>query len=255
MALESASFINQLNSANPAPTDLLAQGDDHIRLIKAVLKATFPNLTGAVTVTEADLNSVSASSAGSGVPTGSIVAWYGSSGSVPAGWHICDGSTVAKSDGSGNITCPDLRDRTVIGVGSYAATQGNVYGAANQTATSAASGAHAHSTTAGGGGHTHTGVSVGGHSLTVSEMPAHDHTIGGNPGSGGGSLMQTSGGSPTTIHTGSTGSGAAHTHPMSWPSTPDGTHTHSTDTAAAHTHGVTMDVHQPSLALHYIMKL
>jgi microcystin-dependent protein len=256
MALESASYINQLNSANPAPTDLLAQGDDHIRLIKAVLQATFPNIDGPVTVDQDALNSVSSTSSASSVPVGAILAWYGSSGTVPAGWHICDGSaTVPRSDGTGTIAVPDLRDRTVIGVGSYAATQGNVYGAANQTATSAAGGSHSHATTAGGGGHTHSGVTVGAHALTISEMPAHTHTIGGNPGSGGGSLMQTSGGTATSIATNSTGGGAGHTHDMSWPATPDGTHTHATDTAAAHTHGVTIDVHQPAVALHYIMKV
>jgi len=43
MALESASFISGLVSANPPGTDAISQGDDHIRLIKTVLKATLPN--------------------------------------------------------------------------------------------------------------------------------------------------------------------------------------------------------------------
>ena len=45
MPLESATYISQLNSANPPGTDLGATLDDHIRLIKAVLQAQFPNLT------------------------------------------------------------------------------------------------------------------------------------------------------------------------------------------------------------------
>lgn len=57
MPLESASFINGLDANNPAAGDSLSQGDDHIRLIKSVLKATFPNVTGAVTATQAFLNS------------------------------------------------------------------------------------------------------------------------------------------------------------------------------------------------------
>ncbi len=43
MTIESATYINQLNSAYPATGDQVAEGDDHIRLIKAVLKATFGN--------------------------------------------------------------------------------------------------------------------------------------------------------------------------------------------------------------------
>ena len=34
----------------------LAQADDHLRLIKSTVKATFPNLTGAVTATHTELN-------------------------------------------------------------------------------------------------------------------------------------------------------------------------------------------------------
>lgn len=45
MGLESATYINDLVSSNPASTDLRGQGDDHIRLIKAAVRATFPNAT------------------------------------------------------------------------------------------------------------------------------------------------------------------------------------------------------------------
>ena len=42
MSLETATFIPSLDSSNPVSSDLRSQGDDHLRLIKAVLKATFP---------------------------------------------------------------------------------------------------------------------------------------------------------------------------------------------------------------------
>ena len=58
MALETAVYINELNSANPQSTDSVAQADDHIRLTKAAIKNTFPNVTGAVTVTQAQINDV-----------------------------------------------------------------------------------------------------------------------------------------------------------------------------------------------------
>jgi len=49
------------------------------------------------------------------VPVGIIVAWSGTIGTIPSGWTLCNGVTVPRSDGSGTITPPDLRDRFVIG--------------------------------------------------------------------------------------------------------------------------------------------
>ena len=56
MALESGTYINSLNTSNPASTDGLAQADDHLRLIKSTVKSTFPNVTGAVSATHTELN-------------------------------------------------------------------------------------------------------------------------------------------------------------------------------------------------------
>lgn len=58
MALEAGDgFISGLVATNPVnATDQVAQGDDHIRLIKTAVKGTFPNLTGAVTPSQAELN-------------------------------------------------------------------------------------------------------------------------------------------------------------------------------------------------------
>lgn len=47
MPVETATYISQLNSANPVATDGVVDGDNHMRLIKATLKATFPNFTAA----------------------------------------------------------------------------------------------------------------------------------------------------------------------------------------------------------------
>lgn len=48
MGLEVATFVNDLNTANPVGgTDQKAQGDDHLRLIKTVLKNTFPGMAAA----------------------------------------------------------------------------------------------------------------------------------------------------------------------------------------------------------------
>ena len=53
------------------------------------------------------------SSSGTTIPTGLISLWYGSIGSIPTGWYLCDGSNGT----------PDLRDRFIVGAGNtYAVT-------------------------------------------------------------------------------------------------------------------------------------
>ena len=44
MALENVDFVTELVKENPPGTDPLAQGDDHIRLIKKVLTKSFPDV-------------------------------------------------------------------------------------------------------------------------------------------------------------------------------------------------------------------
>ena len=56
MGLETGTYIDSLVTTNPASTDGLAQADDHIRLLKITLKNTLPNLSGAVSATQAELN-------------------------------------------------------------------------------------------------------------------------------------------------------------------------------------------------------
>ena len=58
MALETGSFISDLNASFPVSTDGLAQADDHLRLIKSTVKATFPNISGAMNATHTELNTV-----------------------------------------------------------------------------------------------------------------------------------------------------------------------------------------------------
>jgi len=58
MALETGTYINSLVATNPTSGDLKSQGDDHLRLIKAAIKASFPNVAGAVTLTHGQLSGV-----------------------------------------------------------------------------------------------------------------------------------------------------------------------------------------------------
>lgn len=48
MGLETATYISDLVTTNPPTTDNVAQGDDHLRLLKSVLQATFPSATKAL---------------------------------------------------------------------------------------------------------------------------------------------------------------------------------------------------------------
>lgn len=56
MGLETGTYISDLNSSNPVAGDPVNEGDDHLRLIKSTVKATFPSVTGAVTSTHTELN-------------------------------------------------------------------------------------------------------------------------------------------------------------------------------------------------------
>lgn len=56
MALETGTYISDLVATNPTSTDPKSEGDNHLRLIKSTVKATFPNITGPVTVTQDQLN-------------------------------------------------------------------------------------------------------------------------------------------------------------------------------------------------------
>lgn len=149
MAIETASYLSDLNISNPPGSDPVGQADDHIRLLKSVLKSTFPNLTGAVTSTQAQLNY-------GVVPTGAIIMWSGSTTSIPTGWALCNGQTAAKTDGSGNVTVPDLRDRFIVGAGTTYSV-GSTGGSTSNTPTITMSNA--------------------GTTLNINQIPSHNHGV------------------------------------------------------------------------------
>jgi hypothetical protein len=76
----------------------------------------------------------------SSVPSGCILLWSGSIGSIPAGFVLCNGSN----------STPDLRDRFVVGAGSSYAVDGTG-GSANAIVVS-----HTHTATVTDPGHNHS---------------------------------------------------------------------------------------------------
>jgi len=57
MPLETGTYISDLNASNPVgASDPKSAGDDHIRLVKSTILATFPSVTGAITLTHTQIN-------------------------------------------------------------------------------------------------------------------------------------------------------------------------------------------------------
>lgn len=157
------------------------------------------------------------------IPSGVIVMWAGAVNNIPVGWAFCDGTNGT----------PDLRNRFIIAGG----------GAVNPNTTGGSS--FLSLTTSFAGEHDHGG-STASHTLTINEMPNHNHSI----NNAVGSAQVTSG---TTNHqafntaqkiteTGYTGGGQGHSHQI-------------LSTNTAHTHTVNGQYIPPYYALAYIMKL
>lgn len=56
MTIETALYPNQLNATLPPQSDIVREGAGHLRLLKTVLKTTFPNLGGAWNATQTEAN-------------------------------------------------------------------------------------------------------------------------------------------------------------------------------------------------------
>jgi len=242
MGLEAGQFISDLVSDWPTSFDKRREGDDHLRLIKTVLKNTFPNLNAAVNATPAKLNNLPANTQAiitelkkHIVPVRTVVMFSGLEAQIPAGWYLCNGQTVA---GFGVV--PDLRGRFVIG-----ASPNYALGSAGGSA-SVQSGA--------AGAHTHT---VQGVAISTAQMPQHSHRVWAQDSGGagdtealsssnaaiagntdGGKAYRATNGTATTKLIEDTGGGQPHTHGM--------------DSAGQHDHSVATV--PPYYALAFIIK-
>ena len=149
MALENATIISDLNSSNPTSTDGLAQADDHIRLIKAVLQSTFPNINAAMTATDEVLNGLDARvtdlEALDPIPAGETMLFF--EADAPTGWS--------------RVTTQHNKALRVVGSSAGGATGGSVVFSSvfnSKTPTGSIT------------------VNVAAHPLIKAEIPDHTHT-------------------------------------------------------------------------------
>lgn len=192
-------------------------------------------------VTPAALKAAIAAALAANDQIGTVKMWWGTADTVADGWAICNGQTVARSDGAGNITTPDFRGRVPLGV-NLDHPLGDAFGEVEKTIT-----------TEEAGGHTPTGT-----------LPDHDHAFEGTGATSNNATGVTL--STTTHNLDAGGSGSAigtvavndpsHGHAATVTGTTDTASLElSMDPVPAHPHELTIDVTQPSLALHFIMRI
>jgi hypothetical protein len=114
MTVESATFIGSLNKTLPLDTDPKSEGDDHLRLIKAVLQATFPNLNGPVTVTPDQLNSTGYAGTPNGFIDGAFDFWQPLTGTMNGAFvSAVMWRAYAGAGGVGTFAQQDLKSAAV----------------------------------------------------------------------------------------------------------------------------------------------
>lgn len=102
-----------------------------------------PTHLGNPLITAATVTAAIAAAIAALIPAGSVIMWTGAVGSIPAGWHLCDGTGGT----------PDLRNRFIMGAGAVPT-----------------------GTVGGGTTHNHAGVTDG-FALGLSQIPGHVHGV------------------------------------------------------------------------------
>lgn len=247
MPIETASYISDLQPSNPAGSDPVADGDNHIRLIKSVLKNTFGDITGKFPLTAAQFAGVCSQ--------GMIVLWSGAANAIPSGWTLCNGVSVPATTTTGNVTPPDLRNRFIVGAGDTYAP-GATGGAASVTPTTTSAGSHNHTTSMDVQGRHNHGGNTASTAITIDQMPQHNHDLGFSIIG----LQNTTLGGPLVVFQASGNSQATYNRGGSQPHLhgvfDDGQHSHTITmgNAGDHNHQVTVATVPPYYALCYIMK-
>lgn len=97
MTVETASYISQLDPTYPAAGDPKSEGDNHLRLVKTVLKTQFPNFgTNAITATAAEVNYLVGVTSGVQAQLNTLTsAKAAKAGDTYTGAHDFTGGTIA----------------------------------------------------------------------------------------------------------------------------------------------------------------
>lgn len=97
MTVETASYISQLDPTYPAAGDPKSEGDNHLRLVKTVLKTQFPNFgTNAITATAAEVNYLVGVTSGVQAQINTLTsAKAAKAGDTYTGAHDFTGGTIA----------------------------------------------------------------------------------------------------------------------------------------------------------------
>jgi len=146
MALETSTTISGLVSANPTAIDAVSQGDDHLRLLKSVLKAQFPGAgaTGfsiPITATEAQINQLPTIIAAI-IPSGTKMPFY--QASPPTGWT----ATAIQNDSMMRVVTAALTGGTSGAGSSHSPILNDVVASHTHAFTGTALGTHNHTTVA-----------------------------------------------------------------------------------------------------------
>lgn len=222
MGLETGTYISDLNSSNPVAGDPVNEGDDHLRLIKSTVKATFPSVSGAVSSTHTELNLLDGVTANTTELNYVDVTTLGTaqaSKAVTADANIditgvrnltCTGTITIGSNTAttlqavypvGSIyinAAVTTNPATLLGFGTWAA-----FGAGRVIVGYNASDSDFDALQETGGTKTHT--------LTTSELPSHTHNSNFVTGGSGVSGVNTAGNyDAATNATSATGGGSAH---------------------------------------------
>ncbi|MFZ2403687.1 MAG: hypothetical protein WAW41_01020 [Methylobacter sp.] len=97
MGLETGTYISDLVATNPLGTDLKSAGDDHIRLLKSTIKATFPNINAAVTATDDQINTLLFAAGKNRIINGNFDFWQRGTSHSASGYGSDDRWSVSNS--------------------------------------------------------------------------------------------------------------------------------------------------------------